>query len=283
VHLAGIIPVAGQPLDFNMPWHDCLAPIAQDYLAIERCVVECAAAGCETIWIVCNDDMQPLIRYRLGEYVQDPVWVLRNFEYNKSDHKKPIPIYYVPIHPRDRNKRDCLSWSVLYGAWTAKRITSGLSTLLAATQYYVSFPYGVYDPYIVRPHRKQISSEQPFFLSNNGKTVIDGEYLGCTFDNETYAKLVSEVREKSTGLYRDEERKEKLSIDERFSYRFFSVKDVFESLILGDSKTTEVPNYYNIDSWQKYCCYLGSCEDKLKRPGKSILNYKEWSGVGIDE
>ena len=28
-------------------------------------------AGCRTIWIVCNDDMQPLIRYRLGDYVYD--------------------------------------------------------------------------------------------------------------------------------------------------------------------------------------------------------------------
>ena len=31
-HLAGIVPVAGQPLDFNMPWHDCLMPIAQSGL-----------------------------------------------------------------------------------------------------------------------------------------------------------------------------------------------------------------------------------------------------------
>ena len=51
-HLAGIIPVAGQPLEFNMPWHDSLMPIAPDYLALERSVVECAYAGCETIWIV---------------------------------------------------------------------------------------------------------------------------------------------------------------------------------------------------------------------------------------
>ena len=76
-HLAGIVPVAGKALDFNFPWHDCLQPIAQNYLAVERAVVECAYAGCETIWIVCHDDMQPLIRYRLGEYIQDPVYLFR--------------------------------------------------------------------------------------------------------------------------------------------------------------------------------------------------------------
>ena len=53
-HLAGVVPVASQPLDFNFPWHDCCMPIAPNYLAVERAVVECAYAGCETIWIVCK-------------------------------------------------------------------------------------------------------------------------------------------------------------------------------------------------------------------------------------
>ena len=76
-HLAGIVPVAGQKLDFNFPWHDCLQPIGKNYLAVERAVLECAYAGCETIWIVCHDDMQPLIKHRLGEYVLDPVFLQR--------------------------------------------------------------------------------------------------------------------------------------------------------------------------------------------------------------
>ena len=78
-HLAGVIPVSGQKLEFDMPWHDCLMPLAPNYLAIERSVVECAYAGCETIWIICNDDMQPLIRHRLGDYVQDPVMAFRGY------------------------------------------------------------------------------------------------------------------------------------------------------------------------------------------------------------
>jgi len=283
MHLAGIIPVAGQPLNFNMPWHDCLMPISCDYLAIERAVVECAYAGCETIWIVCNDDMQPLIRYRLGEYVQDPVWVLRPFTYNKGEHKKPIPIYYVPVHPKDRNKRDCLSWSVLYGATTAKRVSSALSKWTMTKQYYVSFPYGVYEPNILRDHRKDISSPRPFFLSYNNKNITHGEYLGFTFNNEVCGELLQQVRQKSTGLYRDLDRKEKLSIDERFSYRFFSLKDVFGDLNLDTSKACELPSYHNIDNWQGYCSYLGTSDLQIHRPGRSILNYKEWSGMSVDD
>ena len=43
--MAGIIPISGQPLEFNMPWHDCLMPLAPDYLLIDRAVAECAYAG----------------------------------------------------------------------------------------------------------------------------------------------------------------------------------------------------------------------------------------------
>jgi len=278
-HLAGIIPVAGQPLEFNMPWHDSLMPIAPDYLALERSVVECAYAGCETIWIVCNDDIQPLIRYRLGEYIQDPVWVLRNFAVEKRGHQKPISIYYVPIHPKDRGKRDCLSWSVLYGALTATKISSGLSTWLKPNRYYVSFPYGVYDPKILREHRKIISSDQDFYLINKNKTVIDGEYLGFTFDYKTYELLFSEVKEKSTGLYEGDR---KLSIEERFSYRFFTLKDVFGSLKLGKATLIEVEQFHNISNWHGYCDYISTDGRKAQKPSKFILNYKEWNGIGID-
>ena len=126
-HLAGIIPVAGQKLDFNFPWHDCLQPIAQDYLAVERAVWECACAGCETIWIVCHNDMQPLIRYRLGDYVQDPLWTNKVRLQMPQEGERPIPIHYVPIHPKDRDKRDCLGWSVLYGALTAYWLSRTIS------------------------------------------------------------------------------------------------------------------------------------------------------------
>ena len=54
-HLAGIVPIAGQKLDFDFPWHDCLQPINKNYLAAERAVLECAYAGCETIWMICRE------------------------------------------------------------------------------------------------------------------------------------------------------------------------------------------------------------------------------------
>ena len=111
-HLAGIVPVSGQPLDYNLPWHDCLQPIAQNFLAIERAVLECATAGCETIWVVCPSKMQPLIKYRLGEMVEDPVWVGRKHDYFPSESKKAVPIFYVEVHPKDQDKKESLAGSV---------------------------------------------------------------------------------------------------------------------------------------------------------------------------
>ena len=66
-HLAGIIPVAGQALDFDQLWPDCMMPIAPNYTLIEAAVAECAWAGCDTIWIICNDDIAPAIKKKIGE------------------------------------------------------------------------------------------------------------------------------------------------------------------------------------------------------------------------
>ena len=158
-HLAGIVPVAGQKSDFNLPWHDAMMPIAPNYFAVERTIVECAYAGCETIWIVCNDDVEPLIRYKIGDYVKDPVWFNRSqYGTRPKNETKEIPIFYVPVHAKDRGKRDCLSWSILYGALTAYHISQQISKWLKPKRYYVSFPMGVYPPEILREHRNKISS-----------------------------------------------------------------------------------------------------------------------------
>ena len=89
-HLAGIVPVGGKSLDFQMPWHDSLMPIAPDYLAVERAVYECALAGCETIWVVGHKGTTPLLRKRLQDFILDPTLVGLKMPYRNL---KKIPIY----------------------------------------------------------------------------------------------------------------------------------------------------------------------------------------------
>jgi len=281
-HLAGIVPVAGQSLDYSFPWHDCMQPISKNYLAVERAVLECAYAGCETIWVVCHGDMQPLIRYRLGDWVHDPINAFNVFAKHPSDEQKPIRIYYVPIHPKDRDKRDCLSWSVLYGALTSYNLSLTISKWLIPDKYYVAFPYGIYPPDIVKAQRKNISSKNPFFITSpEGLTVKDGEYLGFTFDAEDFKHCRRELRAKSTGEKESWTDTERMPLEKRWSARYFSVKDVFMYVNEDNSNKLEVSWYYDISSWDKLRSYLGS-EHEVFRPNKTIFSYHESDHIGVD-
>ena len=247
-------------------------------------MIECAYAGCETIWVVCHDDMQPLIKHRLGDYVQDPLWAYRRFSSIPTDEQKLIPIFYVPIHPKDRDKRDCLGWSALYAASATYNTIKSLSKWVIPDRYYVSFPYGVYQPWLVKEHRSKISDSNGFFLSHNGKTVKDGEYLGFTFDADDYLACVKQVRKEGTGVkvpgtgVFDAER---LPIEERWSARFFSLDKVFECVKMEGAMMVDTSWYYNIDSWDGLRAYLASEEQsEVKRPSSNYLN-KRFTFDGI--
>ncbi len=280
-HLAGIVPVAGQQLDFNFPWHDCLQPIGKDYLAVERAVWECACAGCETIWVVCPDDMQPLIRYRLGDYVQDPLRFNLPRKTFPKEHERTIPIYYVPIHPRDKDKRDCLGWSVLYGALTAYWLSKTISKWVVPDRYYAAFPYGVYDPSLLIPYRTSISSKKPFYVSYSDKSVKNNEYLGFTFDAEDFKQARRIIRKEGTGEFPEYNAKERIPLEERWSARFFELDKIFTCVIIEGAETLALPWYYNINSWDNLRSYLGS-ENKLDKPPDNMLEYHEWNLIGED-
>lgn len=289
-HVAGIIPIAGQKLDYNFPWHDCLQPVASNFLAIEHAVAECAYAGCRTIWIVCHDDMQPLLRHRLGDYIQDPQKIIRTkYQSRPSERRREIPIFYVPVHPNDRFKRDCLSWSVLYGVYTAKKMCRTISKWLAPRRYFVTFPYGIYPIENIESNRARIVSNQNIFFSRNGKTVIDNEYLPFTLCFEQAEKLRKLVRKKGTGAHRQAAGEtshmygiEKLPLEERYSARFFSLSDVFD-FDVSENEKVEVDWYFNIDNWDNLCDYLGSEKRKsVRRPPKSIMSYHEFAPIGKD-
>tara|TARA_Y100000296_G_C5063304_1_gene200993 strand:+ start:37 stop:723 length:687 start_codon:yes stop_codon:yes gene_type:complete len=228
--------------------------------------------------------MQPLIRYRLGDYVNDPVWVYRHYERDKSEKKKLIPIQYVPVHPRDRNKRDCYGWSILYGAKIADKISKGLSTWVRPDRFYVAFPYGIYPHWHPRSHRPEISApkEQKVLYRFNDKTIMDGEYLGFTFNHSDLEQFMAEVKEKSSGLFKTNTR-ERLPIGERYSYRFFTLDKIFDTLKTDNVIFIDVERYYRIDSWDLYSDYMEKEAKTFYPIPRSLINSSEFNPIGIDD
>ena len=282
IHIAGVVPVAGKDLNFNFDWHDSLMPLAPDYLALERSVIECAYAGCDTIWIICNDDVTPLVRHRIGEMLEDPVWANRNSKI-ASQYKRKIPIFYVPIHSKDRNRRDCLSWSVLYGALTCFKISSSLSKWVVPKKYYISFPYGVYDPSLVRAHRRDILGDKNFFFCYKNQSVREGIYTSFTLNKDDFIQYRRVIRKEGTGLYINPEPgelpSERLPLAERYSARNFTLDKVFKCAKLDISNVVELPWYHSIDSWNKYCEFLSSGQ-RMEKPNGILLPNKKWKLIG---
>ena len=286
-HLAGIIPVAGRRLNYDLPFPDVLLPIAKDYTLIESAIVECAYAGCDTIWIICNDDTAPLLRYRIGDMIEDPAYYFYNTTRN-PDHRKRIPIFWIPQHPKDRDKRDCLAWSVVYGSLVAFQTSSNISKWVIPDKYYVSFPFGVADPREVMSIRRKYRTKNNYYMVSDGKKVEDNIHTSFTFGKDEFLVYRRNVR-KGTGRFKnfslntEEKPRESLPIEERWSARFFELKDVFKGISTDNANIHNVETFYDVSTWEGYLNLMSSdFARKIERPPKEMFKYKEFNRVAVD-
>ncbi len=264
-NVAGIVPLAGWKNSFDFPWPDYLQPLREGFLALERSVYECAYAGCDSIWVVCNDDIAPVVRTRLGDYVMSPKYFdEKQFVKNKEYHQKWIPIFYTPVSQKDRDRRDSLGWSALHGALMAFQISDKMSQWVLPTKYYVSFPYGIYNPEFLKKHKDAIRGPDSFFISYEQKTVRDNLYLGFTFKPEDWPKFKHHIKDQCTGGSRA------LPAHERWSSRHFTLDKIFNVDVISVDKKVEVPEYYNMDTWDSLLEYYNS-EMKIPRPTKQFM------------
>ncbi len=235
-HLAGIVPVGGQKLDFKMPWEDCLMPIAQNYLAVERAVHQCVLAGCETVWVVGHLGTQPLLRKRVGDTIIDPITL--NTKYQDKTLRE-VSVYYVPIHPKDRSKRDCLGWSVLYGADSAFRISRFISKWIAPERFFCSFPYGIVSDESLRENRLLLSGKEKIIYSYQNKTVKDNLHLPFTFEAEDYFRCRDIVKHKQAEEWGEA------------SSRFYDLKTVFKGLAIEQASMIKLPWFHDYEWWDR--------------------------------
>lgn len=291
--MAGIVPLAAQPMDFNMPWHDALMPVAKGYCAVERAIFECACAGCETIWVICDREAEPLIRARCGEGIEDPVWFHRRHARFPSKQKRVIPIYYVSLPPKDNAFKKSIPWSLCYGAEMADRVSRQMSEWIVPDRFYAAFPYGIYSVVNIRQHRKLISSDKRFVIAEpSGMTFKDGFYTAFTFNMDDVKKIKKSFREQETGEWDAsqpvEERRDgkyptrKLPLEERYSGRFLKLEDVCEDIDFGDCFILELEWYYWGDSWDGLKEFLGSTKHYVRKP-TYLFKYQPFNKIGEDE
>jgi hypothetical protein len=262
--MAGIIPVANLKTDHETTVSEVLLPIDNGFTAIQKSVYECALAGCSTIWIVANDDMAPVVRHIIGDWIYDPVYYNRMSKFS-SQERKEIPIYYVPIHPKDRNRRDSYGWSVLYGQYMAYHTAFRISTWLVPDKYYVSFPLGLFDFSVIRKNRKLIRDKKNnFFFILNNESIKNDLPLSFTMFGEDFKKCRKHINQKTTREYlpplpTQTFPSEKLPLEKRWSARHFPLSVVFHSVTMTKKSTKiEVPWFYDAHQWSGYKEYMSS-------------------------
>jgi len=272
VHLAGIIPIANSNIDFATNVPVSMLPINEAMVVIQKSIVECAVVGCQTIWIVANDDMAPIIRKTIGDWVYDPVYYNRKHKY-PSEVRKEIPIYYVPVLPKNRGRRDSYGWSVLSGIHSAWFVANKLSKWLVPEKYYVSFPYGMYDIYQLREHRKKISNlKYNFFLSHEGKSVKDNLHLPFTMMAKDFKKCRQHVNSETTRTYYNTDEQypsKKLPLSERWSARNFDFDTVFKEIDETEAVKINTDWFFQIDSWENYVNYISN-EKHIEMPKEPL-------------
>ena len=244
INVAGIIPLSGRGDQLELPTPDYMQPVGPGITALESSVYECAHSGCSSIWIICNDDTLPIVKRRIGDYIMDPI-IYDSWNYKRiPDYsKKYIPVYYTPVLQKDRNRKDTLGWSILHGALSAFIVSKKISRWVVPSSYYVSFPFGIIDPRLIKKHRAAIRKGHRVYASYEGKTVRDGLYLPFSFTPEDWIEFRRQINENNTGGNK------KLPLKERWSAKHFTLDKIFYHDNINVESEIKTEQYYNLDSW----------------------------------
>jgi len=274
-HVAGIIPLANLETDHYLDLPSCMLPVDAGFTAIQKSVFECAIAGCKTIWIVANQDLAPIVRKCVGDWVYDPVYYNRTKVKFYKEVRKEIPIYYVPLNYRDLDRRDSYGWSVLHGVNSAWWVGNKISKWLVPEKYFVSFPMSAHDIYSLREHRKEIANPKAnFFLTYDNQTVKDDLPLSFTMTGEDFIQCRRKVNKLTTREFLPPSEGEKypsqkLPLVQRWSARRFDFAQVFEEVDDKRAMRQEIDWFYDMSRWEKYREYLGSGQ-QIEKPYKGL-------------
>lgn len=294
IHMAGIVPCTRQRSErFNFPWDDWLMPIGSSYLAVERAVLECAMAGCKTIWVIADTRSQPIMKHRMNDSILDPLSYNRMYASFPNLLRREIPIFYTALHPKDQDRRDSQVWSFLYGATVADRVSRQMSDWLAPHKFYVANPFALYPVHRMLRQRRNIYDKKKRFVvtTPDGRDFTNGAYTGFTCNVTEVKEWVRSFKSKEVGLYDPESykddirNKKRLPLEKRYSGRRMTFEDIFSGFDVQKNVEGvveyEIPWYHQLDGfaeWHSYCR-----EQKPLYLPKYLFRQRVWTRIGQDE
>jgi hypothetical protein len=151
----------------------------------------------------------------------------------------------------------------------------------------VSFPYGYFDPQLLREHRQKISSPKNFYITHKGQTPEQGIHTSFSFGKDEFVRFRRQIR-KGTGEHTNKVNeagipKTKLPLEERYSARWFDLEDVFINLDVEENNSLEIKEFYDLSSWSKYKNYLSSpFSENVKRPPERLIKFSEFGSIALD-
>jgi len=268
-NLVGIVPISGYNISFGTVCPHCLTQVAPGFSMIENCVYRCANFGCKSIWILCNDGMEPIIRATLGDFIfyyGEKTPKTKNFF--RRNPTSSIPIYYVPLRITDSTKKrrkNCVGWSILSGIATINKfLTSGISHWVTPDRYYVGFYPGIFSTDNIEGARliHEENKDKAFYFAHNGNTVADNEMLDFIIRHHEvidYYKLFREAELKSA-------KNDMINLDR-----------IFKTDIITDScQIEETDWYYKLDTWSSYRKFCGDERTNIKRPNFYKIGHRRY-------
>ena len=232
-HIAGIIPVSKINSDIDLILHPSALPIANNFYAIQRSIVECSYVGCKTIWVVCDESVAPLLKRICGEFVLNLAQHERSKYTNfPTENRTSVPIFYVPLSYKNMNKSG-IGVSVIEGVNASFTVSDKLSKWITPYRYYVSLPYGIYNPRISEA-RSLVKQNESFFYTHKGSSALTGENMGFSFSVRQFKHC--------SYLFKKINVKEQYTLDMVFG----------DDIMYENSDSIELEKYYDISSWDGY-------------------------------
>ena len=175
--------------------------------------------------------------------------------------------------------------TALFISSSAFKVSATVSKWIYPNKYWVSFPYGYFNPELLREHRQKISSPKNFLITHKGQSPDQGVHTSFSFGKDEFVKFRRQIR-KGTGTFTDEVDEDgiprtKLPIEKRYSARWFNLESVF--IDLNTENTLEVEEFYDLSSWEKYRNYLSSdLAEQTTRPPEWLIKFSAFGSISLD-